>query len=179
MTSWTKKHQRLYKPCDAAQDPNCTLQAQFEFDMIDALIEHGPFVAYVDATNWPLYVGSDRQGNPNIFDPAYCGTNNEAGDHVIQLVGYGQEKGVPYWIVKNSWGPDWGYKGLIFLPVGVNACGLMNFVGRASPSAESHKMAGELTTYAAKQHSTKPDHLWKYPHKVKRRRKHKKANKAA
>ncbi|KAL6538157.1 hypothetical protein OROGR_012145 [Orobanche gracilis] len=36
-------------------------------------------------------------------------------DHVILLVGYGEENGVEYYIAKNCWGPDWGHDGFIKL----------------------------------------------------------------
>jgi len=33
------------------------------------------------------------------------------GGHAIEIVGWGTESNVPYWIVKNSWNEDWGEKG--------------------------------------------------------------------
>jgi Papain family cysteine protease len=52
------------------------------------------------------------------------------GSHSMAIVGYdldGRDSGgVPYWIVKNSWGQDWGEEGYIRIRFGANTCGMAN-----------------------------------------------------
>merc|ERR1711915_26655 len=45
-------------------------------------------------------------------------------DHAVLVVGYGTENGVPYWLIKNSYGPRWGEKGFFKLKRGVHMCSI-------------------------------------------------------
>jgi cathepsin H len=45
-------------------------------------------------------------------------------NHAVLAVGYGTENGMDYWLIKNSWGTDWGMDGFFKIQRGVNMCGI-------------------------------------------------------
>jgi cathepsin L len=72
--------------------------------VMTAVATVGPVAVSVDASTWFLY-------QSGIFDG--CNQKHPDINHAVVLVGYGEENGKKYWIVRNSWSPSWGEKGYI------------------------------------------------------------------
>eukprot|EP01064_Diplonema_japonicum_P036750 TRINITY_DN836_c3_g2_i1.p1 TRINITY_DN836_c3_g2~~TRINITY_DN836_c3_g2_i1.p1 ORF type:complete len:379 (+),score=112.54 TRINITY_DN836_c3_g2_i1:51-1139(+) len=86
--------------------------------LITALATVGPIAISAAAEPWQLYEGGVFSKN--------CGYDM---DHGIQLVGYGTDGSEMYWIVRNSWGPNWGESGYIRIRrygEGKEPCGMDN-----------------------------------------------------
>lgn len=46
------------------------------------------------------------------------------GGHAIRMLGWGEENGVKYWLVANSWNSDWGDNGFFKILRGEDHCGI-------------------------------------------------------
>ena len=79
------------------------------------LLKYGPIPVGVDSshTAFELY-------EHGILRKDHCGKNL---DHAVVVVGYTPD----YWIVKNSWGTNWGQDGYFYLERGKNACGINSY----------------------------------------------------
>jgi len=72
--------------------------------LMNAIATVGPIAISVDASNWGAY-------SSGIFNG--CNMESPVINHAVVLVGYGEENGQKYWIVRNSWSPSWGELGYI------------------------------------------------------------------
>jgi len=55
------------------------------------------------------------------------------GGHAVKFVGWGTESDGDYWLVANSWNPDWGLNGFFKIARGVNECGIESEVWGGVP----------------------------------------------
>ena len=75
----------------------------------------------------PLATGFEVYPDFYTFDAKneiyeWNGIGPRTGGHAVVIVGWGKENDKPYWIIKNSWGPNWGDNGFYRMIRGSNNC---------------------------------------------------------
>ncbi|CAH3995807.1 unnamed protein product [Pieris brassicae] len=97
--------------------------------MAEYLYQYGPLTAAMNSASMHNYTPG------TIDEPTedLCSTTSDALDHAVLIVGYStyvskRGRKTPYWIIKNSWGSEWGDSGYYYLVRGRNACGISNDV---------------------------------------------------
>jgi len=98
-----------------------------ETDLACSVAEVGPTSVCIDAsqTSFQFYTSG-------VYYDSACTTNI---DHCLVAEGYGvTDQGVEYWLLKNSWGVNWGMNGYIMLAKNKgNACGVASYAAVAYP----------------------------------------------
>lgn len=85
-----------------------------------ALYEKGPLaIAMYVPFDFSFYSGG-------IYIPKEKDCNKKTVNHGMNIVGYGtdEETETDYWIVRNSWGPEWGENGYAKIRRGYNDCNI-------------------------------------------------------
>ncbi|XVF01046.1 hypothetical protein REPUB_Repub04eG0053900 [Reevesia pubescens] len=96
-----------------------------EQQLVDCDHENGPLAVAINAVFMQTYIRG-------VSCPYICSKHL---DHGVLLVGYGSAgyapvrmKDKPYWIIKNSWGENWGENGFYKICRGRNICGVDSMV---------------------------------------------------
>ncbi|GFP79473.1 cysteine proteinase 3 [Phtheirospermum japonicum] len=69
-------------------------------------------------------VNGFRAYKDGVYTSNTCGSSPMDVNHAVLAVGYGVENGIPYWLIKNSWGAAWGDNGYFKMEMGKNMCGV-------------------------------------------------------
>ncbi|ELP88971.1 Xylem cysteine proteinase 2 precursor, putative [Entamoeba invadens IP1] len=102
------------------------------------LIKHGPLIGLIHTTD------QFRSYSGGILHMK-CGTVSSL-THVIDIVGYGSEKGEDYIIIRNSWGNSWGEKGYGRLSTD-DLCGLDGNLSSATSTVISVSVSLSSSVY--------------------------------
>ncbi|KAL5055536.1 hypothetical protein RYX36_036218 [Vicia faba] len=109
----------------AASVANFSVVSLNEDQIAANLVKNGPLAVAINAVYMQTYVGG-------VSCPYVC---SRKLDHGVLLVGYGsgayapiRMKEKPYWIIKNSWGENWGENGYYKICQGRNICGVDSMV---------------------------------------------------
>jgi len=91
-------------------------------DVMKTYVYNGPIGIIFNANMLQYYTGGIISADASECDPS-------AIDHAVLIVGWGtSSSGTDYWIVKNSYGPDWGENGYFRIVRGQGTCGVNQYV---------------------------------------------------
>jgi len=91
-----------------------------EDTMKQVIYTTGPLSVTLHISNdWYEYKGG-------IYNNSHDCKNPNSQKHSVIIVGYGEKYGVEYWVVRNSWGKEWGLGGYMEIIRGKNICGIAN-----------------------------------------------------
>ena len=94
-----------------------------EDEIKEFLYEMGPLAAALNANPLQTYISG-------VLDITSANCPLEEINHAVLIVGYGTDSslGLDYWIVKNSWGKNWGESGYFRIRRGKSTCGINCYV---------------------------------------------------
>lgn len=87
------------------------------------LLETGPLAIALNANSLHSYRGG-------VIDDSKTKCSPSGMNHAVTLIGYGhdEETDLDYWLVRNSWGNDWGEEGLFKMSRGKCTCGICQYI---------------------------------------------------
>jgi len=98
-----------------------------ELKMMKEIMRAGPvIVAFQAPSSLFYYSGGIFTGAPPKREGKYEHRVRywEQTNHAVVAMGWGEENGQKYWIIKNTWGPQWGESGYFRIQRGTDECGV-------------------------------------------------------
>jgi len=148
-----------HEPCFVPDEYKVYKVAEFahfsgEHEMMQEIYQRGPIacgIAVTDAMeDYTSGIFEDKTGDLDIV-------------HEISIVGFGEEDGTPYWLVRNSWGTHWGLDGFMKLVRGKNNLAIETDCAWAVPEDTWTKDVRHHTTKEEKEDPSNDTTNGKYP----------------
>lgn len=123
------KHCWAHEPCTVPDEYHVYQVEEFgwfsgEQAMLQEIYQRGPISCAIAVTDeMEDYTGGvfeDHTGDTELV-------------HEVSIVGFGEDNGVPYWQIRNSWGQHWGEQGFMRLVRGKNNLGIETDCTWATP----------------------------------------------
>jgi C1A family cysteine protease len=118
--------------CQApADNDNVVTLTDFYYFKTEAAMEAhvqstGPLSICIDATDWSSYTSG------------VLSTCSDHVNHCVQAVGINSDEG--YWIIRNSWGTEWGNSGYLYLETDSNLCDISYLPTYVVPTVSRRKV---------------------------------------
>ncbi|XP_052866048.1 cathepsin B-like [Anopheles cruzii] len=83
-------------------------------------------IRYEIMTNGPVEAGFDVYEDVFLYKSGVYRHvfGKQVGKHAVRIIGWGREGGLPYWLISNSYGEDWGNHGYFKMLRGTNHLGI-------------------------------------------------------
>lgn len=110
----------------------CDLAGDWDIEnRLMGMLAMGPVSVGIESGNqvFRLYGGG-------ILSPEHVETKSGVVDHAVSLVGFGEERGTPYWTIRNSWGHDWGENGYARIERREDNTGVLNSYAAVTQAAK-------------------------------------------
>jgi cathepsin B len=111
--------------------PGTPVEDRSELDIRREIYKFGPVSSAFEL--YPDFFTFD----PNKQIYRWSGDGKRISGHAIVIDGWGEENGVKYWWIRNSWGPNWGIGGYFRMIRGENHCKLEENVITGIPNLET------------------------------------------
>ncbi|KAM6980147.1 pro-cathepsin H-like [Aplochiton taeniatus] len=133
-----------YKGYDSTCQFKPWLAAAFVKDVVNITSYDEKGMVDAVATRNPVSFGYEVTADfvhykDGIYTSTLCKNTTDSVNHAVLAVGYGEENGTLYWIVKNSWGTKWGMEGYFLIERGHNMCGLAACSSYPLPFEQHHQ----------------------------------------